>query len=105
MDKQTQLVDAIEKYCAALTEKSKSHRFVWRKGRSYYKIGYLSNYTPHDLGCVEAFVDFEGNVYKPAGYERPAKGIRYNLFTQLDLVLQECDGCGTYLYMNHVIRK
>ncbi len=29
--------------------------------------------------CVHCFVDFEGNIYKPACFKRPAKHIRGNI--------------------------
>lgn len=30
-------------------------------------------------GSVHAFIDFEGNMYKPASWNAPAKGIRFNV--------------------------
>jgi hypothetical protein len=44
---------------------------------------------------VYAFVDFEGNVYKPAGWNAPAKGIRYYTIAS---ALVAADRFGSFLY-------
>jgi len=43
-----------------------------------YSIGkkYIKIYNGDGVYC---FVDFEGNLYKPAGWATPAKGIRGNI--------------------------
>ena len=63
------------------------------KGRKYYKIidGYDS---------VHAFVDVKnGNVFKPASYNKPAKHVRYNLLQDPQDCFNKCDCIGLYLYM------
>jgi len=47
---------------------------------------------------VDAFVDKNtGDVYKPASWNAPAKGVRYNLFDDIDYLENNC-GSG-HLYM------
>ena len=59
--------------------------FVIKNGRKYYKIMQREFDTFQDRnewreGCVHAFVDKNtGEVYKPAGYNAPAKHVRYDL--------------------------
>ena len=50
-------------------------------------------------GSVHAFIDrTTGDVYKPEGWKKPAKGIRYNLVTEYDLVAERFHYAGGYLY-------
>ena len=53
-------------------------------------------------GCVHAFIDSDMNVYKPAGYNALAKGIRYNLNNDIDRLRKILDNknayTGAYLY-------
>ena len=66
------------------------NRFVSYEGRKYIKIvmqeyqEYNEYYPNREVGyrdgSVHAFVDKKtGDVYKPAGYNKPAKHVRYNL--------------------------
>lgn len=57
-------------------------------GRSYIKI--------HNGRSVEAFVDHFGNVYKAAGWQAPAKGVRYYIDSD-DI---KFDSYGSFLYGN-----
>lgn len=50
------------------------NEYTFTKGKKYIKI--LSH------GSVVAFIDPEGNIYKPASWQAPAKGIRGNLFSE-----------------------
>lgn len=58
-------------------------------------------------GSVHAFIDAQGNVYKPAGYARPAPIPRYNLATPAGLSTlchhagQPQSFAGGYLYVNY----
>lgn len=64
-------------------------------GRKYFKV--VANYG-HQRS-VHSFVDkVTGDVFKPEGWAKPAKGIRYNLVTGLDDLLAKCDPYGAYLY-------
>jgi hypothetical protein len=62
--------------------------FEATKGRKYIKI------VGSD-GGVHCFIDGDGNIYKPAGWAKPAKGIRANLKT---LDLNKVDHYGGWLY-------
>ena len=83
--------------------------FVIKNGRKYYKIMPREFDTFQDRnewkeGCVHAFVDKNtGEVYKPAGYNAPAKHVRYDLRIINDRAkLHDPDytgWAGGYLYM------
>ena len=62
------------------------------KGRKYFKI--VTDNSVH------AFVDVKnGNVYKPASYNKPAKHVRYNLLQDAQDCFNKCDWSGGYLYL------
>ena len=51
---------------------------------------------------VHAFVDnTTGDLFKAAGWKAPAKGARYNLLTEMDVVKANFDWAGSYLYADH----
>ena len=70
-------------------------------GRKYIKVwSYLKNVDERLNGrsCF-MFVDKNsGEVYKPASYKAPAKGVRY-LITQLADNPHICDPYGSFLYL------
>jgi len=71
--------------------------FVIESGRKYYKIIMVNNQR-----SVHAFVDKKtGEVYKPAGWQGPAKHVRYDLrvIKDREYVLENCDWAGGYLYL------
>jgi hypothetical protein len=87
------------------------YKFVIKKGRRYLKIvnqqyddmGQYATYEYRD-GSVHAFIDREtGDVYKPAGYNQPAKHVRYNLLETSDrnflFDYKNVGWAGGYLYM------
>tara|TARA_B100000575_G_scaffold173289_1_gene138819 strand:+ start:314 stop:769 length:456 start_codon:yes stop_codon:yes gene_type:complete len=87
------------------------YKFVIKRGRKYLKIinqqfdnmGYDATYQYRD-GSVHAFIDKEtGDVYKPAGYDKPAKHVRYNLLERKDREFlfnwRNIGWAGGYLYM------
>jgi hypothetical protein len=85
--------DYTKRYPSSLYPKS----YEVEAGRKYYKIWMVDNGR-----CVHAFVDkATGNVYKPANYRAPAKGVRYNLLD--DAAYKRClkaaDWSGSYLYI------
>jgi hypothetical protein len=72
-------------------------RFDYVIGRKYVKIvDYDMRTGTHK--SAHAFVDFDGNVYKAAGWNSPAKGIRYNLDTDLQKLSKIADIYTSYLY-------
>lgn len=68
------------------------------EGRKFYKIIIARN--SYGTGkSVHSFIDKQtGSVYKPASWAAPVKDERYNLITQMDLVLAVMDEYGGYLY-------
>ena len=62
------------------------------KGRKYWKV-----ITDNSVNC---FVDVNnGDVYKPASWNKPAKHVRYNLLTNPQDCFNKCDWAGGYLYI------
>ena len=63
-----------------------------KKGRKYYKV-----ITENSVHC---FVDVKnGNVYKPASWNKPAAIVRYNLLTNAQQCYNNVDCNGSYLYI------
>lgn len=58
---------------------------------------------PNGAGSVHAFIDrTTGDVYKAEGWKRPAKGVRYNLLTQWDLITEVWTWNSGWLYADRV---
>ena len=87
----------INEYCEILNNdygKDGDAKFVADVGRKYIKICMRGP----SQNSVHAFVErTTGNVFKPASWAQPAKGARYNLFTQMDLIRQRATWSGGYL--------
>ena len=96
----------VEKYCISLVKflqddyDSESYdpggryNFKMELGRKYWKI--------HDGNGVHAFVDRNtGDVFKPASWKSPSKGVRYNLLDEYSRLscLDKADWAGSYLYV------
>jgi hypothetical protein len=63
-------------------------------GRRYYKVN-----VNHSQQVVHSFVDKKtGDVYKAASWRGPAKGIRYNLMYDWEILQEKVDWAGSYLY-------
>lgn len=89
-----QLCDILKSDYAKRGSNVREYSFVIEPGRKYFKIIQVSNQR-----CCHAFVDKKtGDVYKPAGWAQPAKGIRYNLKTDMKLLENRADWAGGYLY-------
>ena len=82
-------------------------KFRIQSGRKYYKLIQQDYDTFQDRneyrdGGVHAFVDKKtGDVFKPAGWQGPAKYARYNLLdeTSYQIAMSRADWAGGYLYM------
>ena len=82
-------------------------KFRIQSGRKYYKLIQQDYDTFQDRneyrdGGVHAFVDKKtGDVFKPAGWQGPAKYARYNLLDEASYqtALARADWAGGYLYM------
>ena len=105
----------IRKYCLMLCDalvdnfKSRNHgkvggydapvyKFYIESGRKYHKLIMETNTGSRS---VHAFVDKKtGEVYKPASFKAPAKGVRFNLLLIKDRewLFENADWAGGYLY-------
>ena len=85
------------------------NKFVSYVGRKYIKIvmqefddmGPSPKYEYRD-SSVHAFIDKKtGDVYKPAGYNKPAKHVRFNLLddNSYEQCIHQASWAGGYLYM------
>ena len=83
-------------------------KYIYETGRKYFKVIKVEESFTSKNGvmhpshtCVEAFIDRQtGDLYKPASYRKPAKGVRYNLRDQKSLIslYQNLDPFGGHLY-------
>jgi hypothetical protein len=81
-----------------LSEGEGVDEFVYTKGKKYAKIIHITSYGNKS---VHAFVDLNnGDVFKPATWQQPAKGIRYNLMDEVSrtAMYKRADWAGAYLY-------
>ena len=99
------LVTLVQRYIKGLEKDwnkngtSINKMWVTKEGKRYIKIssGYIEE-GKLVSESVDAFVDKNtGDVYKPASWNAPAKGVRYNLFDDIDYLEKNC-GSG-HLYM------
>jgi hypothetical protein len=85
--------------------------YSFAKGQAYYNdvgasytIGkkYIKVIANTGQKSVHAFIDADLNVYKPASWALPAKGVRYNLNNDLEKLIKifsvPSAYCGHYLY-------
>ena len=71
---------------------NREYNVTVKKGRKYYKV-----ITDNSVHC---FVDVKnGNVYKPASWNKPAAIVRYNLLTNAQQCYNNVDWSGGYLYI------
>jgi hypothetical protein len=74
--------------------------FYMVEGRKYWKI-IMSTDGDYRCQSVHAFVDkSNGDLYKPASFKAPAKGVRYNILdkSSREDALAKADWGGGYLY-------
>lgn len=68
--------------------------FEVETGRKYYKIVMVKQ----PGSSVHCFVDKKtGDVFKAASWAAPAKGVRFNILRDMD-ILRNADWAGSYLY-------
>ena len=69
--------------------------YFFKENKKYYKITQVWE----GVETIHSFVDkISGDIYKPASYYAPYKDARYNLFSDFDKLLNDCDWAGSYLY-------
>lgn len=99
------LPHAVALYVNALQEKHRNsmhgdlgYIFEVEEGRKFYKIVVVRNKNGTGKS-VHSFIDRQtGSLYKAASWANPVKDERYNMLTELDLVLAVMDEYGGYLY-------
>ena len=72
--------------------------FTIVKGKKYLKV-IMKN---HGQSSAHSFVDMNnGDIFKPASWKAPAKGVRYNLLDDKSRqeMLKRADWAGSYLYI------
>jgi len=77
---------------------SSDYKFYIESGRKYFK---LIMETGSGSRSVHAFIDRKsGEVFKPASFKTPAKGVRFNLniISEREWLLENADWAGGYLY-------
>lgn len=99
--------EQINEWIKALTEKSNTDptknrniKYVLEHGRKYTKV-VKEEYWDGKLTSknVHAFIEnLNGNIYKPASWNAPAKGARFNVVDEIESLLKVCDPFGSYLY-------
>jgi hypothetical protein len=106
---------AIDAFCEMATAHPQTPRHEWgvygfradKPGQKYTRI--IMTVTDAQGVCkdnsVHAFVGNDtGDLFMAAGYSAPAKGARYNLLTEYDVVEANFRWAGDYLYKAHVRR-
>ena len=93
------LCDALlDNFKSRNSNSSSDYKFYIESGRKYHK---LIMETGSGSRSVHAFVDRKsGEVFKPASFKAPAKGVRFNLLIieQREWLLENADWAGGYLY-------
>ena len=88
---------SVQKLCDVLSQQwAKQHpnssmsTLTYHLGKKYFKL-----IQDNSVFC---FIDKDGNVYKPASWKAPAKGIRFHIDQLLEHP-QLCDMFGGFLYV------
>lgn len=92
-------VDYHQQQIDKLCEGEGVDEYIYIKGKKYAKIVHLAG--PSKQRSAHAFVDLNnGDVYKSASWQSPAKGVRYNLLDEQSCVemYKRADWAGGYLY-------
>lgn len=94
---------AIDTFVDALNLKHEDYKFTVERLRKYARIVRQPIYngkTEDYQKSVYLFVDVNGNVYKPAGWNRPAQTIRaFITDSNAESLADITDPFGTWLYL------
>lgn len=77
-----EILEKIENYITELNENSKKENgaynstFSYTQGKKDFKIWQT---LCNNQKCIFAFIDQQGNIYKPQGLNKKANGVRGNL--------------------------
>ena len=94
MNKNMNITEAVARYLAHLqTLTADAVEFI--PGRKFGKVVFAGKWQR----SVHSFVELStGDLLKAAGWNAPAKGVRFNLLQELDKVTAVADPYGSYLY-------
>lgn len=85
---------------AEIDNEGVDHEFYIESGRKYHKLIHQSR--AGGSRSIHAFIDKKtGEVFKPASWKAPAKGVRYNLLDEQSRedCYRRADWAGGYLYL------
>ena len=89
-----ELCDVLKANYAKRGSGAMEYNYVIEPGRKFFKIIQVNNQR-----SVHAFVDKKtGDLYKAASWRAPAKGVRYNLINDMNILRKNADWAGSYLY-------
>lgn len=101
-------IDLINEWCNVLENKTnkgvlpQNKTYFWFKvNKKYTRVVKVDGWDKTEI--AHAFVNNENlDIYKPASWNTPADGGRYNLINTYDKLLNDCEWTGGYLYKTGV---
>lgn len=94
-----QISATTEMFVIEMNNRHPEHEFTATAGRKFDKV--TSGSRAHGSASVHAFVERDtGGLYKPAGYNARAKGVRHDISDPylIEATVQISDPYGGYLY-------
>lgn len=82
-----------QEFVAALDARFADYAFSSNQGKKYTKV--MTSFRGQTSFSVFCFIDQAGNIYKPDGWRKPAKGVRSTLAT---VDITKVDPFGSWLY-------
>ena len=86
----------LDRYLEILNSRDENHNFGVVHGTKYSKVVELN--SAGQPASAHSFVNSQGQVFKVANWKTPAKGVRYNLNTDIELLDKVADVHTSYLY-------
>ena len=93
------LCDALQQNYQRQYPNGRNYSYALISGRKYHKV---FMYINGQRDSIHAFIDKKtGDVFKPASFKAPAKGVRYNVLNiqSREEMFKYADWAGEYLYM------
>jgi hypothetical protein len=106
MQNQVSVAAMVQRFCDVMNDISRKTfaekyprlvpmTFEFERGNRYYKITNGNGSSR----SVFAFVDRDtGDIYKPATFKAPAKGVRFNIYKDFLFLQKNADIYGSFLY-------
>lgn len=94
------VIARVEDYISALETNYRGSRYATNARGYTLTIGSGKYHRITSDGSVHAFVDAQGNIYKPAGWKAPVKTPLYNVLNDdsFKALLVDADWAGGHLY-------